>query len=680
MSPRPSSRSAPLPSRMTRESILEDTLKAMREGRFALMTPVRTSTEGRCVATTRWMPTARAFCARRTMASSTSLGAVIMRSASSSMMITMSGIGSSLSSGSSGCCARPARPPRGPGSPRCTARRCGPGRSSRASGSAPPSCATAHFRAFDAFFGSVMIGRRQVREVLVHLELDHLGVDEDELHLVRARLVEDRRDERVDADALARARRAGDQEVRHRPQVVHDGLAVDVLAERERQQRARALEALGLDDVADRDDLAAAGVGNLDADARAAGQPLDADRLGREREREVLREPHDLVDLDAGGGPELVGRDDGPGVVLGDLALDVELGALRRDLAARLGEHLAVDRIRLLPLLEQRHGRIGVAARPSAAGSAGRPVGLLLAARARLRLRAARVLRAATVVFLIENLPGPGQLAHDRRRVLGGERNLVERDLVLPGLLEVLASRRCGAAAPWSGGRGCRAHPTVSRDDQARESHAQLQEDVAERDLGRERARRAGPASSRASTAPVVPIRAPEDVGERPADDAAGLGLLAVQPAPPEREREQHRQRKEEQADPGGLGGGVGQRARPEPPPAEDEDEAGHGPRRPGRRGRRAPWRATPRSRRSSCSGWPPRLPRSRRRCSGRADRTRAAPAPRAGPRAARRRRSPHRRGGSSRRTLRSIAYHYEGETAKGVRRRASSTCRSRSP
>ena len=87
MSPRPSSRSAPLPSRMTRESILEETLKAMRDGRFALMTPVRTSTEGRCVATTRWMPTARAFWARRTIASSTSLGAVIIRSASSSMTI-----------------------------------------------------------------------------------------------------------------------------------------------------------------------------------------------------------------------------------------------------------------------------------------------------------------------------------------------------------------------------------------------------------------------------------------------------------------------------------------------------------------------------------------------------------------------------------------------------------------
>ena len=73
--------------------------------------------------------------------------------------------------------------------------------------------------------------REQVRKVLVDLELDHLRVDQDQLDLVGPRLEEDRGDERVDADALARAGRAGDQEMRHRAQVVHDRLAVDVLAE-----------------------------------------------------------------------------------------------------------------------------------------------------------------------------------------------------------------------------------------------------------------------------------------------------------------------------------------------------------------------------------------------------------------------------------------------------------------
>jgi len=58
---------------------------------FALMTPVITSTEGRCVAMTRWIPTARAICAIRQIDSSTSRAATIMRSFSSSTTIRMNG-------------------------------------------------------------------------------------------------------------------------------------------------------------------------------------------------------------------------------------------------------------------------------------------------------------------------------------------------------------------------------------------------------------------------------------------------------------------------------------------------------------------------------------------------------------------------------------------------------------
>ena len=57
---------------MTRLSVMLETANAIREGTFALIIPVMTSTDGRCVARTRWMPTARDFCARRMTASSTS--------------------------------------------------------------------------------------------------------------------------------------------------------------------------------------------------------------------------------------------------------------------------------------------------------------------------------------------------------------------------------------------------------------------------------------------------------------------------------------------------------------------------------------------------------------------------------------------------------------------------------
>ena len=83
-SPWPISRSAPGWSRMTRESVTLVTANASREGTFALMRPVTTSTDGRCVARTRWMPLARASWVMRTIESSTSRGATIIRSASSS--------------------------------------------------------------------------------------------------------------------------------------------------------------------------------------------------------------------------------------------------------------------------------------------------------------------------------------------------------------------------------------------------------------------------------------------------------------------------------------------------------------------------------------------------------------------------------------------------------------------
>ncbi len=53
ISPAPRSFSAPPVSRMVRESICEDTWKATREGMFALMRPVMTLTDGRCVESTR---------------------------------------------------------------------------------------------------------------------------------------------------------------------------------------------------------------------------------------------------------------------------------------------------------------------------------------------------------------------------------------------------------------------------------------------------------------------------------------------------------------------------------------------------------------------------------------------------------------------------------------------------
>ena len=87
MSPSPRRRSAPIASRIVRESVRDVTWNEMRAGKFALMRPVITSTEGRCVAITRWIPTARAIWASRASELSTSPAETIMRSASSSTMM-----------------------------------------------------------------------------------------------------------------------------------------------------------------------------------------------------------------------------------------------------------------------------------------------------------------------------------------------------------------------------------------------------------------------------------------------------------------------------------------------------------------------------------------------------------------------------------------------------------------
>ena len=91
MSPLPMSRSAPGWSRMTRLSARDETAKASRDGMLALITPVITSTDGRWVAITRWIPTARAIWAMRQIDSSTSRAATIIRSLSSSTTTRMNG-------------------------------------------------------------------------------------------------------------------------------------------------------------------------------------------------------------------------------------------------------------------------------------------------------------------------------------------------------------------------------------------------------------------------------------------------------------------------------------------------------------------------------------------------------------------------------------------------------------
>ena len=280
MSPWPSSDSAPFWSRITRESVCDETAKAIRDGTLALIMPVMTSTRGDCVASTRWMPTARAFCARRMIESSTSAGATIIRSASSSMTQRMYGSGSS---------------------PLAEAVLVELRQRARAGHRHDP-VAPLHLahEVLQRVGGHPRRGddrREQVRDGLVVVELDLLGVDEDHADLLGRRAQQDRAEHRVDGARLAGAGRARDEQVRHLRQVGADRLAGDVLAQPDRERRP----VLGrvLVDVAEAHDPAVL-VGDLDADGLLAGDRREDADVGRgQRVGEVVLELGDLRHLDA---------------------------------------------------------------------------------------------------------------------------------------------------------------------------------------------------------------------------------------------------------------------------------------------------------------------------------------------------------------------------------------------
>jgi hypothetical protein len=176
-----------------------------------------------------------------------------------------------------------------------------------------------------------------MRNAFVIAQFEPLGIDQHEPHLIGRRFIENRHDHGVDGHALARAGRAGDQQVRHAGQIGGGDASVDVLAHGEGELRFRAEEFLRLDVLAQPDDFALA-VRHLNAYGALAGHALDQDAFGAQREAEIVGEADDAAVLDAGFGLEFEGGDDRAGIDLRDLAVHVELRILR---GQHLGESLS---------------------------------------------------------------------------------------------------------------------------------------------------------------------------------------------------------------------------------------------------------------------------------------------------------------------------------------------------
>ena len=198
--------------------------------------------------------------------------------------------------------------------------------------------------------------REEMRDVLVHPELEALGIDHDQPHVVRRRPIEDAGEHRVDADRLARTGRPGDEQMRHRRQVGDVGLAMNRLAERQRQLGRGSSVHLRFEQLAKRDLLAIA-VRDLDADRRLTGNPIDQDRLGLHREAQIVGEPGDLRVFDASVGLELERGDDRARMYLDDGSLDRELAALLLEQPRAVHELPLVDLALGLRRIEERQRR-----------------------------------------------------------------------------------------------------------------------------------------------------------------------------------------------------------------------------------------------------------------------------------------------------------------------------------
>ena len=156
-----------------------------------------------------------------------------------------------------------------------------------------------------AFFGIGHHGRQQVRDAVVDRQLQHLGIDHDEPAFLRPEPVEQRQDHGVDGDRFARARGAGDEQVRHAGQIDDHRLAADRLAERDGELVARFAELVRGDELAQEHRLALL-VRQFDADDVAALHHRHAGRDRRHGAGDIVREVHDAARFHAGRRLELV--------------------------------------------------------------------------------------------------------------------------------------------------------------------------------------------------------------------------------------------------------------------------------------------------------------------------------------------------------------------------------------
>ena len=164
-----------------------------------------------------------------------------------------------------------------------------------------------------------------MREAIVDLQFDDLGIDQDQAEIVRAEAVEQAEQERVDADGFSGTGGAGDEGVREIGEVVDQGGAVDILTEGNGEVGAGGVPFFRFDQVTEKDfDLG--GIGDFDGDGvatRNGGKNIDA--FGLHGAGQVALEIDDTFHANTRGGIKFVAGDGGSAGDVARTDLDVEM-------------------------------------------------------------------------------------------------------------------------------------------------------------------------------------------------------------------------------------------------------------------------------------------------------------------------------------------------------------------
>ena len=201
-----------------------------------------------------------------------------------------------------------------------------------------------------------------MRNVFVESEFEPLRIDQDELNFIRTCAIKNRNDQRINANRLTGAGRSGDQQVRHLRQVGDVVKSVDCFAERDREFRSRLAKCARLDNFP-QEDCFAPRIWHLDADVRFTRHAIDANRLGFQRQTQIVNQRNNARVFHARIGFELVGGDHRTGTDVFDLTGDIKLFALFSQPCGQTQQFsvgLFAVRWRFVQKLQRWHGVVGV--------------------------------------------------------------------------------------------------------------------------------------------------------------------------------------------------------------------------------------------------------------------------------------------------------------------------------